>query len=77
MSSLKAAPVTVTSATTAQTNQGEEIAVEAKEAPSRVPLLSVADRVVAEYEMLLDAVPTLARQMGRLQEDTETMAEGE
>ena len=42
-----------------------------------VSALSVADRVVTEYEKLLEAIPTMARHMGRLQEDTETMAEGE
>lgn len=38
--------------------------------------LSVADRVVTEYEKLLQAIPTMARHMGKLQGDTETMAEG-
>lgn len=39
--------------------------------------LSVADVVVKEYEKLLAAIPTMARHMGKLQLDTETMAEGE
>ncbi|CAN0311052.1 unnamed protein product, partial [Pylaiella littoralis] len=38
--------------------------------------LSVADVVVKEYEKLLAAIPTMARHMGKLQLDTETMAEG-
>lgn len=38
--------------------------------------LSVADRVVTEYEKLLEAIPTMAQHMWRLQGDTETMAEG-
>eukprot|EP00904_Undaria_pinnatifida_P008910 jgi/Undpi1/5149/HiC_scaffold_19.g08500.m1 len=42
----------------------------------QVSALSVADRVVTEYEKLLEAIPTMARHMGRLQGDTETMAEG-
>ncbi|CAM9965028.1 unnamed protein product, partial [Laminaria digitata] len=41
-----------------------------------VSALSVADRVVTEYEKLLEAIPTMARHMGRLQGDTEIMAEG-
>lgn len=39
--------------------------------------LSIADRVVTEYEKLLEALPTMARHMGKLQGDTEVMAEGE
>ncbi|CAM9188640.1 unnamed protein product [Ectocarpus sp. 4 AP-2014] len=45
----------------------------------RVPGLSsltVADAVVTEYEKLLAAIPTMARHMGKLQLDTEVMAEG-
>ncbi|CAN0222810.1 unnamed protein product [Ectocarpus sp. 6 AP-2014] len=38
--------------------------------------LNVADAVVTEYEKLLAAVPTMARHMGKLQLDTEVMAEG-
>lgn len=38
--------------------------------------LSVADAVVTEYEKLLAAIPTMARHMGKLQLDTEAMAEG-
>lgn len=48
----------------------------AAEAPV-VSSLSVADRVVTEYEKLLEAIPTMARHMGKLQLDTEAMAEGE
>lgn len=39
--------------------------------------LSVADRVVAEYERLLEAMPVMAQHMGRLQGETDAMAEGE
>lgn len=39
--------------------------------------LTVADAVVTEYEKLLAAMPTMARHMGKLQLDTEVMAEGE
>lgn len=42
-----------------------------------ISALSVADVVVKEYEKLLAAIPTMARHMGKLQLDTETMAEGE
>ncbi|CAN0530412.1 unnamed protein product, partial [Ectocarpus sp. 12 AP-2014] len=38
--------------------------------------LTVADAVVTEYEKLLAAIPTMARHMGKLQLDTEVMAEG-
>lgn len=40
-------------------------------------VLSVADRVVTEYEKLLEAMPVLSCHMGKLQLDTEAMAEGE
>lgn len=39
--------------------------------------LTVADAVVTEYEKLLAALPTMAKHMGKLQLDTEVMAEGE
>lgn len=39
--------------------------------------LSVADVVVSEYEKLLAAIPTMAKHMGKIQLDTEAMAEGE
>lgn len=58
---------------------GEERAPAAMQ-QSRVPglsALSVADRVVAEYERLLEAMPVMARHMGRLQIDTEAMADGQ
>lgn len=51
-----------------------------KEGEEEVPgrsALSVADAVVTEYEKLLAAIPTMARHMGKLQLDTEAMAEGE
>ena len=47
-----------------------------EELPGR-SALSVADAVVTEYEKLLAAIPTMARHMGKLQLDTESMAEGE
>lgn len=43
----------------------------------KVSALSVADSVVKEYEKLLAAIPTMAKHMGKLQLDTETMADGE
>lgn len=49
---------------------------EEEEVPGR-SVLSVADAVVTEYEKLLAAIPTMARHMGKLQLDTEAMAEGE
>eukprot|EP00752_Nemacystus_decipiens_P005969 g5391.t1 len=49
---------------------------EEKEALPGRSALSVADAVVTEYEKLLAAIPTMARHMGKLQLDTEAMAEG-
>ncbi len=53
---------------------GEE---EEEEEVTGFSALSVADVVVTEYEKLLAAIPTMAKHMGKIQLDTEAMAEGE
>lgn len=75
-----------TAIATAAAAAAEGVAAAAKgdvagEAPSMAgaggtSALWVADRVVTEYEKLLEAIPTMAQHMWRLQGDTETMAEG-
>ena len=60
----------------ADEEEEEEEEERKEELPGR-SALSVADAVVTEYEKLLAAIPTMARHMGKLQLDTESMAEGE
>ncbi|CAN0206985.1 unnamed protein product [Scytosiphon promiscuus] len=50
--------------------------VQETEGASEPSALSVADVVVTEYEKLLAAIPTMTKHIGKLQSDTEAMAEG-
>ena len=71
-----ATAATAATAATVERGGGDTEEMSGLPGAPQVSALSVADRVVTEYEKLLEAIPTMARHMGRLQGDTETMAEG-